>query len=171
MVIAYDAIRDLDPRSKDSSETLRVLFGNTDDISTKDLTNKSIERVRRCARCHGLFTQRTNLGKYKCSYHSGIIDGSSGVYTCCNGPIDSQGCVRSMHVCSIEDVIPGTTLIKAGRTIAKIPFRALFGGCLTEWPDVNHVQHIVLYRRQDQPNLYDMLRCFITVPVSLSQMQ
>lgn len=61
-----------------------------------------MQRQRKCALCPLYFRESENIGQWRCRYHSRRLrrsDGSSPQrYECCDGTVQSAGCVECDHV-------------------------------------------------------------------------
>src|SRR6056297_899957 len=84
-----------------------TLFAN---IGSSSELHAQLDRVRLCVRCHRSFSERHNIGRWKCTgFHplASYTSAHSKQYPCCNKPIPSRGCVAADHTDqTIYDVQP-----------------------------------------------------------------
>lgn len=99
---------------------------------------EAMERERVCVRCNAIFTERENLGLWRCKhYHprAAAMTAHTRQYECCGGNYRSKGCVSADHSDRVQEnyddvFFPPDDLerLDFDRVVTSNAWRALPGG-------------------------------------------
>jgi hypothetical protein len=70
------------------------------DINGSRDLNEKLDRQRTCRRCASVYTERENIGRWRCdAYHplERFATTHDAVFQCCGRPRDAHGCVAADH--------------------------------------------------------------------------